>query len=213
MARKRYGQFCGLVRAAEIVGERWALLIIRDLLVGARRYTDLHHGLPGIPTNVLAARLKELEEAGVVTRRLLPRPNRSVVYELTEYGRELEPAVLALGRWGAKALTEPGPDEVVTTDSMIMAMRSTFRPEAARELQASFELRMGEIVINMRIENGHLEVAAGGVRDADLVIETGPAIKALMAGEVSPSEAQADGSVRLTGDPALLTRFVEAFRI
>lgn len=213
MARKGYGQFCGLVRAVEIVGERWALLIIRDLLVGARRYTDLLNGLPGIPTNILASRLKELEEAGVVTRRLLPHPKRSVVYELTEYGRELEPAVLALGRWGAKALTEPEPDEIVTTSSMMMALRSTFRPEATRELEARFELRMGEIVINVRIENGTLEIEEGEIQDAALVIETDPAIKALMAAELSPSEALAKGSVNLTGDPALLTRFVEAFRI
>src|SRR6516225_10062018 len=109
MAKRAYGQFCGFARAVEVVGERWAFLIVRDLLIGPRRFTDLHRGLPGIPTNVLTARLKELEEAGVVRRRVLPRPEGSVVYELTEYGRELEPTVVELGRWGAKTLGDARP--------------------------------------------------------------------------------------------------------
>src|ERR1700730_10133410 len=103
MSMRAYGQYCGLARALEIVGERWAILVIRDLLVGPKRFTDLHRGLPGIPTNVLTARLNELEEAGVIRRRALPRPERSVVYELTEYGSELDEVVVRLGLWGAKS--------------------------------------------------------------------------------------------------------------
>ena len=99
MSRRAYGQYCGFARALELVGERWALLIVRDLLVGPRRFTDLRHGLPRIPTNVLAERLKELEEAGIVQRRVLPRPQSAVVYELTPYGANLEESVMALGRW------------------------------------------------------------------------------------------------------------------
>src|SRR4030088_766323 len=99
-----YGQYCGFARALEVVGERWALLIVRDLLIGPKRFTDLLRGLPGIPSNVLTARLKELEDAGVVRRRVLARPARAVVYELTEYGLELDAAVVELGRWGAKNL-------------------------------------------------------------------------------------------------------------
>lgn len=215
MAKRDYGQFCGLVRALELVGERWALLIVRDLLVSPRRFTDLRQGLPRIPSNILSARLKELEEAGIVQRRLLPRPVGSVVYELTTYGQELEDVVLRLGRWGAKSLTEPGPDDIVTVDALIMAMRSTFRPEAARGLDVGYELRVGDIVLHMRIEGGNLKVAQGPLPDADLVIETGPAIKALMAGELSPAAAIASGSVRLKGrsGPKLLSRFVETFRI
>src|SRR6266536_5281850 len=128
MAKRAYGQFCGLAHAIEIVGERWALLIIRDLLVGPRRFTDLHQGLPKIPTNLLSTRLKELERAGVVRRRILPRPAASIVYELTDYGRELEDTVLALGRWGARSLRDAAPGDIATVDSLIMAMRSTFRP-------------------------------------------------------------------------------------
>src|SRR5687768_11248838 len=104
MTTKTYGQYCGVARALELVGERWALLIIRDLLVGPKRYTDLRAGLPKIPTNVLATRLKELEQAALVVRRVQPRPSGAIVYELTEYGADLEEVVLALGRWGARSL-------------------------------------------------------------------------------------------------------------
>src|SRR4030081_2564633 len=107
MSARRYGQFCGVTRALEIVGERWAVLIVRDLLVGPKRFTDLLRGLPKIPTNVLAARLKELEAAGVLRRRVLPRPAGSVIYELTEFGAELEDAIVTLGRWGAQPLDAP----------------------------------------------------------------------------------------------------------
>jgi DNA-binding HxlR family transcriptional regulator len=130
MTKRAYGQFCGLVRALEIVGERWALLIVRDLLVAPKRFTDLRQGLPRIPTNILSLRLRELEAAGVVRRRVLPRPSGAVVYELTDHGNALEDVVLRLGRWGAKSLGEPGPEDIVTVDSLVMAMRSTFHPEA-----------------------------------------------------------------------------------
>ena len=213
MKTRAYGQYCGFARALEVVGERWALLIVRDLLVSPKRFTDLLRGLPGIPSNVLTTRLKELESAGVVRRRVLPRPARSIVYELTEYGTELEDVVVRLGRWGAKAMREPRADEIVTIDSLITALRSTFRPESARGFRAVFELRFGEIVIHARIKNEQIEAAEGPASDADLVIEAGPAIKALMAGEMSPAEAIAGGSVHLNGDPFLLTRFVEVFHI
>jgi DNA-binding HxlR family transcriptional regulator len=213
MTKREYGQFCGLARAVEIVGERWALLIVRDLLVGPRRYTDLRRGLPRIPTNILSARLKELERTGVVSRRVLPRPDGSIVYELTEYGNQLEDIVLRLGRWGAQSLGEPRPDEIVTPASLIMAMRTTFHREAAEGLTVGYELRVGDIVLHIRIDNGSLKVAEGALPDADLVIETGPAIGALMAREITPADAIAGGIVKLTGDPALLDRFVELFYI
>ena len=213
MAKRAYGQFCGLVRALELVGERWTLIIVRDLLVGPQRFSDLRRGLPRIPTNILSARLKELEQAAIVHRRILPRPSGSVVYELTEYGNELEEIVLRLGRWGARLLTKPGPEEIVTANSMIMAMRSTFRPKEARGLDVSYELRLGEVVIHMSIKNGRLTAAEGALPDADLVIKTGPGVKVLMTGEVSPAEAIANRSVRLSGDSRLLSRFVDTFHI
>jgi DNA-binding HxlR family transcriptional regulator/putative sterol carrier protein len=211
MSKRNYGQYCGLTRALEIIGERWALLIIRDLLVGPRRFTDLRRGLPNIPTNILTARLKELEEAGIVHRRLLPRPSGSVVYELTPYGSELEDSVLALGLWGARLLKEPRPDELVTVDSLIMALRTSFRPEAAHGVTLAFELRTGGHLVHLRISDGSLTAAAGPWPGADLVIEAGSALRALLAGEVGAAQALGDGSVRVAGDPALLTRFTEIF--
>ena len=213
MAKRAYGQYCGFARALEIVGERWGLLIIRDLLVGPKRFTDLRRGLPRIPSNILSDRLKELEDAGVVQRRVLPRPAGSIVYELTEHGGDLEDAVLALGRWGARSLGDPRPGEIITVDSVIMAMRTTFRPDAAKDLRASYELRLGDVILNMQIEDGSLRVAEGSLPEADLIIEAGPAIKTLMAREVTPAEAIANGLVRLTGNAELLGRFVEMFRI
>jgi DNA-binding HxlR family transcriptional regulator len=210
---RAYGQYCGFARALEVVGERWALLIVRDLLIGAKRFTDLLRGLSGIPSNVLTARLKELENAGVVRRRVLPRPARAVVYELTEYGLELEAVVVELGRWGAKNLGDPRADETITVDSLITALRSTFHPDAARGFRAGYEVRVGELVLHARVDNGRVEVAEGSLPDPDLAIEAGPGIRALMAGEVSPAAAIENGTVRLTGDPGLLTRFAEIFRI
>ena len=213
MVARSYGQFCGLARALELVGERWSLLIVRDLLVGARRFTDLRQGLPRIPTNVLADRLKELEQAGIVRRRVLPRPAASVVYELTAYGSQLDEVVLRLGLWGAQSLREPRPGEIMTADAMVMAFRSSFVPEAAGDLQISYVLHLGDIVLHLRVERGTLAVAEGAVSDADLVIEAGPAIKDLMSGELRPSQAIERSAVRITGDVALFERFVELFHI
>jgi DNA-binding HxlR family transcriptional regulator len=210
---RTYGQYCGFARALEVVGERWALLVIRDLTVGPRRFTDLRRELPGIPTNILAARLKELELAGVVRRRVLPRPAASVVYELTGYGAELEEVVLQLGRWGAKSLGQPRPGEIVTAESLIVALRTTFRAEAARNLRVGYELHLGEIVIHARIDAGTLEAGQGPLEAPDLVIDTQLALRALMAGEISPAEALESGTVKVSGDPSLLAGFAAVFHI
>ncbi len=213
MAGRRYGQFCGVARALELVGERWTLLIVRDLLVGPKRFTDLRQGLPRIPTNVLSTRLKELELAGIVHRQVLPRPAGSVVYALTLYGAELEEVVLRLARWGAQSLGERRPDEIVTADSMIVALRTTFRPEGATGAPVAYELRFGEIVIFARIAGGELETGVGTLATPDLVIEARGPLRPMLAGELSPSEAIATGHVHLTGDAGLLARFVELFQI
>jgi DNA-binding HxlR family transcriptional regulator len=210
---RSYGQYCGFARALEAVGERWALLVVRDLLVAPKRFTDLSRGLPGIPSNVLTARLRELEDAGIVRRRIAPRPARAVVYELTPYGRELEDVVIALGRWGAKTLGDPRPHETLTVDSLVMALRTTFRPAAARGLHAGFELRANEIVLQARVDGKRIAVKPGALPGADLAIEAGPGIRALMAGEIDPETALARGVVRIRGERALLDRFAEVFRI
>jgi DNA-binding HxlR family transcriptional regulator len=211
--KRTYGQYCGMARALEMVGERWALLIIRDLLVGPRRFTDLLRGLPRIPTNVLTTRLQELEEAGVVRRRAQARPATGVVYELTEYGRELEDAVLLLARWGAQSLGQPRPGEIVTADSMIMALRTTFHPDAARDFRASYECHFGDVVIHAHIADGSLTAAPGPLSDADLALTATAPLKPMLAGEITPEEAIERGHIAISGPPDLLARFIEIFRI
>ncbi|RSN56734.1 winged helix-turn-helix transcriptional regulator [Actinomadura sp. WAC 06369] len=214
MAAREYGQFCGLARALEMIGERWTLLIVRDLLSGPKRYTDLRKGLATIPTNILSTRLKQLEEAGLVVRRALPHPERAVVYELTGYGRDLEPALIALGRWGARTMTEPRPGETVTAESVAMAFRTTYRPEAAGDATVGYEVRMGDFTLRIQITAGALTVGIGPHPDPDLVIERqrDQAVHALLTGAMTPRQALADGGVRVEGEPELLDRFVQAFR-
>ncbi len=211
--KKSYGQYCGLARAAELVGERWALLILRDLFVGPRRFSDLHRGLPKIPTNILTSRLKELEAAGIVRRVVRERPLVGVAYELTERGRDLEPAVVALARWGAQALGDPRPGEIVTEDSLVMALRTTFRPETAGDVEASYQLELGDITLHARVKGGVLEVGGGAIDQPDLVIEPGTVLRALLAGELDPATARREGLVKLRGRVRLFQRFIEMFRI
>ena len=213
MTTRSFGQFCGVARALETVGERWALLLVRDLLVGPRRFSDLRRGLPRIPTNVLSARLRELEEAGVVERRLLPRPETGSVYALTPLGQELEPTLLALGRWGARTLGDPRPGEVVTVDSLVMTLRAAFRPERAAGVRLGVEVRFGALVLHARVDDGRLAAEPGPLDEPDLVIEAGPSLRALLDGTLLPTAARRRGDVRLTGDAARLDRFVAVFSL
>jgi DNA-binding HxlR family transcriptional regulator len=213
MTRRTYGQFCGLSRALEVIGERWALLIVRDLLVSPKHVVDLQVGLPRIPADVLASRLRELERAGVVQRVIEDVPGDAVRYELTEYGLGLDETVLSMGRWGARLLGEPRPDEIVTPDSLIMAMRATFQRDAAKGVHASYELRVGHIVLNLRVDDGRLTTSAGPLPGADLTLEPGMALKDLMSGEISADEAIERGLVSVQGERVLLNLFTQLFRI
>jgi DNA-binding HxlR family transcriptional regulator len=211
---RAYGQYCGFARALEIVGERWAMMIVRDLLIGPKRFSDLQNGLPGIPSNVLTSRLKQLEAAGVVERRAQSREKGGgVVYELTPYGSELDDAVVALGRWGAKRLGDPRPNEVVTVDSLCMALHSTFRPEAAGRTHARYELHVGPATVHAIVRDGTVTVGKGTLEKPDLIIEAGPGIRALMAQEITPEQALKAKIVRITGDVKHFTRFARMFRI
>ncbi|MEU4390478.1 helix-turn-helix domain-containing protein [Kribbella sp. NPDC023855] len=209
MTTKTYGQYCGVARALELVGERWALLIIRDLLVGPKRYTDLRAGLPKIPTNVLATRLKELEQAALVVRRVQPRPSGAIVYELTQYGADLEDVVLALGRWGARSLGELRPDEIITADILVMALRSTFRPSHRK---AKYELHFGETVIHAIVDADHLTVDVGPLAGA-IIIEAKAPIAPLLTGEVDGAKALKTKLVTTSGTAKHLDHFAATFPI
>ena len=213
LTRRTYGQFCGLSRALELIGERWGLLIVRDLLVTPRDVAQLHRGLPMIPVELLASRLSELERSGVIRRRPKDGAPGPDVYELTEYGEALEDAVMALGRWGAKSMTQRHPEEIVTVDALIIGLRATYQPAAAFGLHASFEVRTGEAVLHLIINDGHLEANAGPLPGADLVIDPGFALKALLTGELSAADALENGEVGITGEVELFHRFVEIFHL
>jgi DNA-binding HxlR family transcriptional regulator len=172
MPIRTYAQFCGIARALDLIGERWALLVIRDLLLGPKRFTDLRRGLPGIGTNVLAARLKELERADVVARRKLPPPAASTVYELTDYGRALEGPLLALGRWGARSLGQREQGQSLRSEWLAVALNAFFRPEAAVDVSATVELRFDDGTFLARIDRGSLFVEPALQDGADLVLTT-----------------------------------------
>jgi DNA-binding HxlR family transcriptional regulator len=211
VAARDYGQYGGMPRALELIGERWALLIIRDLLVGARRYGELAEGLPKIPSNILAARLKELQAAGVIRR--VPRL-RMVVYELTDYGRELEPIVLALGAWGFKALDELRDEQIITPDSLTMDLRTAFRANVAASLPAtSYSARVGESALLIHVEGRELDVERGSGA-ADLAFVAGHGIHRVIAGELEAHRAIETGAVELLdGSAALFARFAQTFSL
>ncbi|MFK0246526.1 winged helix-turn-helix transcriptional regulator [Amycolatopsis azurea] len=212
---RTYGQFCGLARALEIIGERWSLLIVRDLVLGPKRFTELQAGLPRIPASTLSARLNELEQSGVLRRRVLPQLDAAVVYELTEYGSELDQIVLDLGLWGARSLGQPAPEDVFTLDAAILSLYTTFRSEKAKGVQATYELHYpGGMVLHAIIEDGALKVADGAHPGADVVIEPlGPYIKDLLSGELTADDALRTGKVRVEGAVEYLTLFTELFHI
>ena len=206
MARK-FDQYCPMAHALSLVGERWSLLIVRELLHGPKRYTDLTNGLPGIGTNILAARLRELEQCGVVEKRRLPPPAASTVYELTEYGRGLDEALYALARWGARSLGPPGPDDELYPEWGVNAFPALFNPEAARGLTETYVLKIDDDVFTARIVNGSLETSIGEADDAEAVVEVDmDTFFALMGGELEPREAVKRRRARVQGDPKALER-------
>ena len=156
---KRYAQYCPVAHALELVGERWALLVVRELLDGPKRYTDLADGLPGIGTNILAGRLRDLEEAGVVQKRRLPPPAAAKVYELTPYGEELREPLYALGRWGARSLGPPGPDDTLAPGWLVNAVRATCTSGCLPD--KVFELRVDDDAVTARFEGDELVVESG----------------------------------------------------
>lgn len=168
---KRYDQYCPVCHALGLVGERWSLLIVRELLRGPKRYTDLVDGLPGIGTNILAARLRELEEGGIVRKRKLPPPAASTVYELTEYGAELEEPLYALARWGARSLGPPKPKDEFYSGWGLNAFAALLEPEQARGLTETYVLRVDGEAYTVRLVEGRLDVELGVADEADLDAE------------------------------------------
>jgi DNA-binding HxlR family transcriptional regulator len=192
---RRYRDACGAAQGLDIVGERWTLLVVRELLLGPKRFTDLRGGLPGISTNILADRLETLEMSGVARRRTLPPPAGSRVYELTDWGEELGAVVEAIGRWGVRSPWRDEGDEI-GVDGLMVSFKTMFDPEAAGDLDAGYEIVLGEQAFGLEVEDGGIRVYRGAPADPDarieadvdtlaaLVYEGGDLDEALRAGEV-----------------------------
>lgn len=209
-APRTYGDRCGIARALDLVGERWALLVVRELALGPKRFTDLRSGLPKIAPDVLAQRLRELEEAEIVRRRKLPPPAASRVYELTDRGHELEPVLLALGRWGS-AVPMP-PEEVFGADSVVLGMKTLFSAELAGGLGAVYELRLGESVFSIRVADRAFAVSRGGAGEPIAVIETDPlTLAGLLWHGVKLQSAIRAGTVKTEGRRTAIQRLLGLF--
>lgn len=198
---RSYGDPCGIARALDMVGERWALLVVRELVFGPKRFTDLRAALGASP-NVLSQRLEELEAAGVVQRRTVG----GGLYELTDWGRELHPILIRLGRWGARSPQRPA--GALGVDALMVALEASFVPENAAALRASYELRLGEERFSVDVEASTIAIARGSPRRADAVIETDPVtLRALVFGD----RKLAGANVELRGDTRLARKFFRLF--
>jgi DNA-binding HxlR family transcriptional regulator len=209
---RSYAQLCGIATALDVIGDRWTLLVVRDLLLGPLRFSDLAEGLLGIGTNTLTARLKQLEVTGVVHRQLLPLPDRGTVYQLTGYGRELEPILLALGRWGTRSMGSLPPD-VATRSRWLVAAMLAFHDDSRRIARpTTWELRLTDGAFTVQAEGTNLIVSAGAPEVADLVVTTADdELHRLLTRQLSPADAVVTGAITVEGDATALTQLVDLF--
>jgi DNA-binding HxlR family transcriptional regulator len=210
-SRRTYEDGCATAHALDLIGERWAILIVRELILGPKRFTDLRTGLPAISPNVLTQRLEELEQANVLRRRKLAPPAAAWVYELTPWGQELERVIMALGRWGARSpgLMQGYP---LSVDALVLSFRTMFSAEAAGDLEATIELRVGEERFRARISKGQMELRRGEAERPDAIIEAAPeALVAVAYGGRRFSDALRAGELKIEGDRNAARRFFTLF--
>ncbi|MCW2718953.1 helix-turn-helix domain-containing protein [Pseudonocardia sp.] len=201
---RSYDDPCGIARALDAVGERWALLVVRELLLGPKRFTDLTAGLTGVSQNVLSQRLRELEGAGIVRRRRLGPPSGARGYELTERGAELEPVVMALARWGSREPLTSGAE--LGTDAFVLALRTAFDPGPAADLRATYQLDLGDDRFHAEIADGRFHIARGDADRPDATLASdGGALRGVVFGGRPLDE------VRVQGDRRAAERFVRSF--
>jgi DNA-binding HxlR family transcriptional regulator len=214
MASRTYAQNCGLARAMDVLGERWAILVVRELTLGPRRYGDLLDALPGIGTNMLAARLKSLEAADVIRRATLPPPASVNVYELTDRGEGLRPILRQLGSWGYD-LAPFDPERATRASWALLSMQTRADPTAVADLDALVELHVGDEMLWMRSSADGAELRLGqAATPPDLTITCDPpTFGALALGQLSPTAALREGRVEVKGDRKLLTRFFSVYQL
>jgi DNA-binding HxlR family transcriptional regulator len=211
-SKRTYGEACRFAHALDVVGERWSLLVVRELLLGPKRFTDLRTGLSHASPNILAERLRDLEGSAVVRKRRLPPPAASTVYELTEWGRELEPIVTKLGAWGARSPIPPETQQI-GPDSIVLALASLFDPEAAGDLEASYGLRVGEQSFGVEVAAGEVELTRGAPAEpaATITVPDAPALAAVLTAQLSLADALSSGVARLEGSKQSAKRFLRLF--
>src|SRR3954471_4113275 len=210
-ARRTYDDACGTAHGLELVGERWALLVMRELMLGPKRFSDLRADLPGISANVLTQRLEGLEAAGILVRRKLPPPASVHVYELTPWGYESEPIFQALGRWAARS-PQHDPSLPLSAVSLFLSFRTMLDPQRAKGLDARIGFRIGAESFLAHLAEGRIEVTRGALDGAELVFTgTAPGIAAAVYGGQALDVLEAAGALRVEGDRALAERFVTLF--
>jgi DNA-binding HxlR family transcriptional regulator len=213
MALRSYEDGCAAAHALDLVGERWALLVVRELALGAKRFTDLRSGLPGISPNVLTLRLEELERASVLRRRRLLPPAATWVYELTPWGQELVPLLMALGRWGAKSPSRADGLHLSAT-SLVLSLCTMFSTEAAGDWAATVGLELGHDHFHLVIADGQITPARGPSPQAEAVLVAEPSAMAeVVYGGVKLTEALRSGQVAVRGDKQVAKTFVTLFRL
>ncbi|HMC22502.1 MAG TPA: winged helix-turn-helix transcriptional regulator [Thermoanaerobaculia bacterium] len=208
--KRSYSDGCAMAHSLDLIGERWALLVVRELMLGPKRFTDLRAGLPGISPNVLTQRLEELERTVVVRRRKLPAPAAAWVYELTDWGLQLEPVIKELGRWAARSpfLPQAG----LNADSLILSFRTMFDPSAAEGFNATIELRVGEDRFRARVNRGQMDLVRGSADQPDAVIEgDSETLAGVVYGGRKLSDALHGGDLRIEGDKSIARRFLSSF--
>jgi DNA-binding HxlR family transcriptional regulator len=212
-SRRRYDDACGTAHALDLVGERWALLVIRELMLGPKRFSDIRADLPGISANVLTQRLEGLEASGIVVRRRLPPPASTQVYELTDWGYEAEPIIQELGRWAARSPAHD-PSLQLSGTSLMLSFRTMFDAARAQAMNGTAGFRIGNETLVARVADGRLEAGRGDTAQADVVF-TGPApaVAAFVYGGVPLAALEAEAGLAVTGDRGFAARFAGLFNL
>lgn len=212
MPEHRYQQYCGLACALDVAGDRWTMLIVRELMPGPRRFTDLLDGLPGISRNLLTERLRALERDGIIARRELQPPAARQVYELTDDGRDLADAMAPLIAWGARRLGERKPTESFRARWAALAMATFADREAAKDVNETYQYHVGRSAFHFTVDDGSIQLEDGRAQDPAVVLTTDEETwKDIASGKITASSAAATGALTVAGDPQAAKRLRRIF--